>query len=151
MCRACNFEETLGNSTMISCACDFDCGAGPHFKLTFRSRIVPAKRVMYMLCVTTLVGGLLLLYDRASTVKPAYPIGKVVQIPTPLGLPPVPISPDNPPTKETIALGRRLFYDQRMSVNGKQSCSAAINNSWLLQMDEPAPREQPASCILGVA
>ena len=36
----------------------------------------------------------------------AFPIDKPVKIPVPLGLPPVPIPPDNPPTAETIALGR---------------------------------------------
>ena len=39
------------------------------------------------------------------------PIGRRVTIKAPLGLPPVPIPPDNPPTAETIALGRRLFYE----------------------------------------
>ena len=37
------------------------------------------------------------------------PAGKTVEIKAPLGLPPVPIPPDNPPTEETIALGRRLY------------------------------------------
>src|SRR6267143_1857104 len=35
------------------------------------------------------------------------PIGKPVKIKAPLGLPPVPIPPDNPPTEETIALGTK--------------------------------------------
>jgi len=51
------------------------------------------------------------------------PIGKVVLIPTPLGLPPVPIPKDNPPTAETIALGRRLYYDPVLSVDGTVSCA----------------------------
>jgi hypothetical protein len=38
------------------------------------------------------------------------PIGKPVQIEAPLGLPQVPIAPDNPPTEEN-ALARRLYYD----------------------------------------
>jgi cytochrome c peroxidase len=41
--------------------------------------------------------------------------GKTVEIKAPLGLPPVPIPPDNPPTAETIALGRRLYYDAQLS------------------------------------
>jgi cytochrome c peroxidase len=52
------------------------------------------------------------------------PIGKTVQIQTPLGLPPVPIPPDNPPTEETIALGRRLYYDPQLSVDGTISCAS---------------------------
>jgi cytochrome c peroxidase len=51
------------------------------------------------------------------------PIGKPVKIKAPLGLPPVPIPPDNPPTEETIALGRRLYYDARLSVDGTVSCA----------------------------
>ena len=46
----------------------------------------------------------------------AKPIGAVVEIKAPLGLPPVSIPADNPPTAETIALGRRLYYDKALSV-----------------------------------
>ena len=51
------------------------------------------------------------------------PVGKPVKIKAPLGLPPVPIPPDNPPTEETIALGRRLYYDPGLSVDGTVSCA----------------------------
>ena len=37
---------------------------------------------------------------------------------------PVPRIPaDNPMSEAKVALGRRLFYDQRLSVNGTQSCA----------------------------
>jgi cytochrome c peroxidase len=52
------------------------------------------------------------------------PVGKPVKIKAPLGLPPVPIPPDNPPTEETIALGRRLYYDPGLSVDGTISCAS---------------------------
>jgi cytochrome c peroxidase len=52
------------------------------------------------------------------------PIGARVEIPAPLGLPPVPIPPDNPPTAETIALGRRLYYDTALSVDHTISCAS---------------------------
>jgi cytochrome c peroxidase len=52
------------------------------------------------------------------------PIGKVVAIKAPLGLPPVPIPADNPPTVQTIALGRKLFYDPRLSKNNTVSCAS---------------------------
>jgi cytochrome c peroxidase len=55
------------------------------------------------------------------------PIGQVVQIKAPLGLPPVPIPADNPPTAETIALGRRLFYDPRLSKDNTLACSTCHN------------------------
>jgi cytochrome c peroxidase len=52
------------------------------------------------------------------------PVGKPVEIKAPLGLPPVPIPPDNPPTEDTIALGRRLYYDPALSVDGTISCAS---------------------------
>jgi len=54
----------------------------------------------------------------------AKPIGAAVQIPTPLGLPRVPIPADNPPTAETVALGRRLYYHTGLSVDSTISCAS---------------------------
>jgi cytochrome c peroxidase len=73
------------------------------------------------------VGSLLLLYGISNSEKPAIPIGKVVEIPAPLGLPPVPIPADNPPTEETIALGRRLYYDTALSTDSTVSCATCHN------------------------
>ena len=39
------------------------------------------------------------------------------------GLPPVPTPADNPLTREKIALGRKLFYDRRLSLNQTFSCA----------------------------
>jgi cytochrome c peroxidase len=52
------------------------------------------------------------------------PVGQVVEIEAPLGLPPVPIPADNPPTAETIALGRQLYYDPILSQDGTISCAS---------------------------
>ncbi len=41
----------------------------------------------------------------------------------PLGLPPLPIPANNPITNEKIALGRKLFYDRRLSLNQTFSCA----------------------------
>ena len=41
----------------------------------------------------------------------------------PLGLPPVPIPADNPQTPAKIALGDKLFHDQRFSTTGEVSCA----------------------------
>jgi cytochrome c peroxidase len=41
----------------------------------------------------------------------------------PLGLPALPVPKDNPLTREKIALGRKLFYDRRLSLNGTMSCA----------------------------
>lgn len=59
----------------------------------------------------------------AAPLHHAMPIGMVVEIQAPLGLPAVPIPADNPPTAETIALGRRLYYDPILSVDGTVSCA----------------------------
>jgi len=41
----------------------------------------------------------------------------------PLGLPPVPVPGDNPVTAEKVSLGRKLFYDRRLSLNDTMSCA----------------------------
>jgi len=41
----------------------------------------------------------------------------------PLGLPAVPVPENNPPTAARIALGRKLFFDRRLSHNGTMSCA----------------------------
>ncbi len=41
----------------------------------------------------------------------------------PLGLPPVPIPPDNPQSQDKIKLGDRLFNDKRFSADGKVACA----------------------------
>ncbi|MBI2687280.1 MAG: cytochrome-c peroxidase [Acidobacteria bacterium] len=52
------------------------------------------------------------------------PIGKAIEIAAPLGLPPVPIPADNPPTAETLALGKKLYFDPRLSSDGSVSCAS---------------------------
>ena len=41
----------------------------------------------------------------------------------PLGLPPIPQPKDNPITEEKIALGKKLFFDRRLSLNDTFSCA----------------------------
>src|SRR5262249_11344843 len=74
--------------------------------------------------VLTAAGALLLCAGGCKRHVSERPIGKMVQIKTPLGLPPVPIPPDNPPTTETIVLGRALFYDTRLSADNTLACSS---------------------------
>lgn len=59
----------------------------------------------------------------AQQKEPIRPIGKVVEIKAPLGLPPVPVPADNPPTADTIALGRQLYYDTGLSTDNTVSCA----------------------------
>lgn len=54
----------------------------------------------------------------------ARPIEPAVTLHVPLGLPQVPIPADNPPTAATIALGRRLFYETRLSKDNSLSCAS---------------------------
>lgn len=50
-------------------------------------------------------------------------VGTPVKIKAPLGLPPLPVPADNPMTAEKIALGRRLYYDKQLSLDGTVSCA----------------------------
>jgi cytochrome c peroxidase len=55
------------------------------------------------------------------------PIGAAIEIKAPLGLPPVPVPPDNPVTSQSIALGRTLFYDKKLSVDNSLACASCHN------------------------
>src|SRR5438270_6267034 len=59
--------------------------------------------------------------DQRPTVMP---VGRPLLIKAPLGLPPVPIPADNPPTVETVALGRLLYYDPVLSGDNSISCAS---------------------------
>jgi cytochrome c peroxidase len=62
------------------------------------------------------------------SLKRVKPLGSSAQLPpAPLGLPRVPIPADNPPTERTIALGRKLFFDKRLSLNNSISCASCHN------------------------
>jgi len=54
----------------------------------------------------------------------ATPRGTPIEIAVPVGLPSVPIPEDNRPTVETIALGRRLYYDPMLSVDNTIACAS---------------------------
>ena len=68
--------------------------------------------------------GLCLLSIGCKTAISEMPIGPGTEIHPPLGLPPVPIPTDNPPTADTIALGRKLFYDRRLSKDNSLACAS---------------------------
>jgi cytochrome c peroxidase len=67
--------------------------------------------------------------DIGSSAAPdaARPTGKPVSIVAPLGLPPVPIPAGNPPTAETIGLGKKLYFSPVLSVDGSLSCATCHN------------------------
>ena len=82
-----------------------------------------SRRTLYLVCLALAVAALLL-WNAAWNSPAAIPVGRVVEIKAPLGLPPVPIPADNPPTRETIALGRRLFYEFSLSSDNSISCAS---------------------------
>ncbi len=45
----------------------------------------------------------------------------------PLGMPPLPVPDDNPLTAETVELGKRLYFDPRLSRDGTISCATCHN------------------------
>ena len=89
------------------------------------------KALMLMvLGVVLIVVGLLLYRARKPEPAPpakappaAMPRGTPIEVQAPLGLPPVPIPADNPPTAETVALGRLLYYDPILSVDNTVACA----------------------------
>jgi len=60
----------------------------------------------------------------AVSAKKAVPVGAAVDIPVPLGLPPVPVPDGNKPTADTIALGKKLYYDPKLSADDTVSCAS---------------------------
>ncbi|MFN7933425.1 MAG: cytochrome c peroxidase [Bryobacteraceae bacterium] len=64
-----------------------------------------------------------------SVKAPAKPVGTAIVLPASLGLPPVPIPSDNPPTAETVQLGRRLYYDTKLSRDNTVSCASCHSPS----------------------
>ena len=59
--------------------------------------------------------------DNSSSARPT---GQAITLKAPLGLPALPIPADNPLTRESIALGRRLYYDPQLSADGTISCAS---------------------------
>lgn len=59
----------------------------------------------------------------AMTVEEAKALGREVVLEVPLGLPDVPVPEDNPMTLEKIELGKMLYFDPRLSIDGSISCA----------------------------
>ena len=60
---------------------------------------------------------------KVMTLLSCLAITQTVMAASPLGLPPVPVPAGNPQTPEKIALGDKLFNDQRFSATGDVSCA----------------------------
>lgn len=59
-----------------------------------------------------------------ESVTPRMPVGDPIVIEAPLGLPPVPVPADNPPTVATVELGRKLYYDKMLSADSTIACAS---------------------------
>jgi cytochrome c peroxidase len=70
---------------------------------------------------TTLI--LLWVLALAACERPGAPGLAAVKAASPLGLPSVPLPPDNLPTQSKVELGRTLFMDRRLSHNNTLSCA----------------------------
>ena len=55
---------------------------------------------------------------------PVMPVGESLAIEPPLGLPAVVAPADNPATAQTVALGRKLYYDKALSVDNSIACAS---------------------------
>ncbi len=87
-----------------------------------REEIAPCGRGSVAICI---VVGILVVASACSSTTRV--VGTAVAIEAPLGLPPVPIPADNPPTADSIALGRKLFFDVRLSGDDTVSCATCHN------------------------
>ena len=70
---------------------------------------------------------IVLLTISCARVPQERPVGVVAEVHPPLGLPHLPVPSDNPVTHETIALGRKLFHDPKLSMNDTVSCASCHN------------------------
>ncbi len=85
---------------------------------------MPNPRIISALALlSTIVAVVVIVCHRGEPVRPVKPIGTPQTIATPLGLPPVPVPADNPVTVETIALGKRLYFDTSLSIDKSVSCA----------------------------
>src|SRR5687767_3132768 len=58
---------------------------------------------------------------------PSHPIGVPIKFSPPLGLPQALIPKENLLTADSIALGRKLFYEVRLSADNSISCASCHN------------------------
>ena len=62
-------------------------------------------------------------FTAAPTTRPEIAPAPVWEWALPRGFPVPRVPPDNPMSEAKVALGRRLFYDRRLSLNGRQACA----------------------------
>jgi cytochrome c peroxidase len=85
------------------------------------------KRFLFLVTIGLAVLSAVLIVGCSNNVAP--PVDSSGYTPEILPLPPqlttyeaMPVPPDNPLTPEKVALGRQLFFDERLSADGSRSC-----------------------------
>lgn len=86
-----------------------------------RSVLIPPGLIPSVLIPSVLIPSLLLLGGCDRAAKDGAPAADLAK--APLGLPPVPIPADNPMTAAKVELGKLLYFDTRLSKDGKISCA----------------------------
>jgi len=86
-----------------------------------------SRRILVLLFILLVLGYVLL--PRGRQQQAAVPRGTPLQVTVPLGLPPLPVPADNPPTIETVTLGRKLYYDPSLSLDNTVACATCHDPS----------------------
>lgn len=73
------------------------------------------------------IGAVVLLLLSIGCSRTSKPVGQTIELKAPLGLPPVPVPADNPETVETISLGKKLFFETKLSADESLSCASCHN------------------------
>src|SRR5687768_6314709 len=85
---------------------------------TSNIRQIAALSVAALIGVGALVDMSFNIMEASPTTDP-----RKLALPAPLGLPPLELLADNPPTQAQIELGRKLFMDRRLAHNDTLSCA----------------------------
>ncbi|WP_304067490.1 cytochrome-c peroxidase [Pedobacter glucosidilyticus] len=83
-------------------------------------KYVNLKRITILLWLSLLIVSC----KKEPLVEEELPLPSFVKLAVPSNLPTAPEDPDNPLSKEGIELGRRLFYDTRLSASNRISCAS---------------------------
>lgn len=78
---------------------------------------------MFVLFAGALMGGCSRSPEESLASRTVNKNAQIVVLQPPLGLPPLPVPPDNPLTPAKIELGKKLFMDRRLSHNNTLSCA----------------------------
>jgi cytochrome c peroxidase len=92
--------------------------------ITTRGEKRMKKIIVSSLCAVSMLGASIAIHvDKASA------MGRELILEVPLGLPDLPIPEDNPMTMEKVELGKMLYFDPRLSIDGSISCATCHDPS----------------------